>query len=121
LSGKYPFHYTTVERKGHQEAMQMYAKSDIIVDQILCGTYGMLSVEAMALGKVVVAFVRDDLKAKFPKDLPIVVANPDTIQVVLAQLLQDPHLRHEIGKASRKYVEDYHDIKVVIPKLVDIY
>lgn len=121
LQGRYSFLYTAVEKKSHQEAMQLYAGADIIVDQLLCGTYGMLSVEAMAMGKVVVAYIRDDVKKKFPPDLPIVVANPDTIRDVLADLLQDAQLRHSIGKRSRQYAEAYHDIHAVIPKLVDIY
>lgn len=121
LIGVHPFHYKAIEKMNHQEAMRMYAASDIIVDQILCGTYGMLSVEAMAMGKVVVAFIRDDVKVKFPKELPIVIANPDTIRDVLGRLIKDPELRHRIGIESRKYAESLHDVKVVIPKLLNIY
>lgn len=115
------FTYFAVENMSHQQAMKSYLNADIIVDQILCGTYGMLSVEAMAMGKVVVAYVREDVKSKFPPDLPIVVANPDTIRDVLLHLLHNPELRHSIGKASRAYVEKYHSVEHVIPKLLEIY
>lgn len=115
------FTYHAVEKMSHQQAMQMYLEADIIVDQILCGTYGMLSVEAMAMGKVVVAYVKEDVKAKFPGDLPIVIANPDTIRDVLHDLLNSPWRRNRIGKAGRRYVERYHAVEKVIPKLLDIY
>ena len=105
----------------HQEAMRIYAEADIIIDQLLSGTYGMLSVEAMAMGKVVIAYIRDDLVSKFPKDLPIVIANPDNIHSVISDLLLAPELRRQIGIASRAFVQKHHDIKAVIPKLLAIY
>src|SRR5690606_27951090 len=102
-------------------AMRRYLNADIIIDQILCGTYGMLSVEAMAMGKPVVAFVRDEVRSQLPEDLPIVVANPDTIRDVLQELLQQPEKLQEIGMASRAYVERVHDVGSIIPKLLGIY
>lgn len=121
LKSSHPFTYQVIEKMEHQEAMRMYMKADIVVDQILCGTYGMLSVEAMAMGKVVVAFVKDDVKEKLPGDLPIVVANPDTIRDVLQELLSNPELRDQIGRAGRRYVENYHAVEKVIPQLLSIY
>jgi len=121
LRGKVSFSYQTIEKTSHDEAMRKYLDADIIIDQILCGTYGMLSVEAMAMGKPVVAFVRDDVRSQLPEDLPIVVANPDTIRDVLQELLQQPEKLQEIGIASRAYVERVHDVGSVIPKLLEIY
>lgn len=121
LKRTHNFTYTTIEKTNHQKAMEMYLTADIIVDQILCGTYGMLSVEAMAMGKVVVAYVREDVKQHFPDPLPIVVANPDTVRDVLASLLQNPQLCRKIGEAGRAYVKQYHAVEKVIPALLDIY
>ncbi|MGX1193727.1 hypothetical protein [Metabacillus sp. SLBN-84] len=121
MKGKVPFEYQMVEKKSHKEALAMYSQSDIIVDQIMCGSYGMLSVEGMAMGKAVVAFVRDDVKEKFPSDLPIVIANPDNLDQVLTDLLRDRDRLKEIGKASRKYVEKYHASSVVADYLIEIY
>lgn len=121
LKGTRTFEYCAIEKMSHRQAMKTYLTADIIVDQILCGTYGMLSVEAMAMGKVVVAFVRDDVRAKFPAELPIVVANPDTISSVLASLIDNPEARYNLGVAGRRYVEKYHSLDYIIPKLLDVY
>lgn len=115
------FTYQVVEKKSHKEALAMYISSDIIIDQILCGSYGMLSVEAMAMGKVVVAYIRDDVKKNFPKDLPIVIASPDNLAEVLNDLLKDKKRMSEIGKAGRRYVEKYHASEVVADYLIKIY
>lgn len=121
LQGKVPFEYETIEKLSHKEAMKRYLEADIIIDQIVCGTYGMLSVEAMAMGKPVIAFVRDDVRSKLPVELPIIIANPDTIHDVLFDLLREPGKLHQTGVASRAYAERVHDVRRVIPQLVDIY
>jgi glycosyltransferase involved in cell wall biosynthesis len=113
--------YQIIEKMSHEKAVSEYLKADIIVDQLLCGTYGMFSVEAMAMGKPVVAFIREDLRAKFPDDLPIVQATPETLADVLLELVQNPERRHELGIAGRKYVERYHSAERVTNELINIY
>ncbi len=115
------FTFKMIEKMNHSEALEVYKKSDIIVDQLLCGTYGMLSVEAMALGKVVVGFIRDDVRDKLPLDLPIVIATPENLHEVLDELITNPKLRHEIGKKGRKFVEKYHSVEKVGQNLINIY
>nr|WP_275581917.1 glycosyltransferase [Brevibacillus fulvus] len=105
----------------NEEALRLYAQADIIIDQIRCGSHGLLSVEAMALGKPVVAYIRDDLAAKFPPDLPIVNANPDTLYEQLKKLLEQPELRQQLGIQGRQYVEKYHASDVVVEQLLAIY
>lgn len=118
---KFKFTYQPVEKMSHEAAMQAYRSADIIIDQVLCGSYGMLSVEAMAMGKVVVAFIRDDVLAKLPSDLPIVNARPETLYATLEHLIRHPELRRELGIAGRQYVEKYHDVIPVARKLIAIY
>ncbi|MCM3238006.1 glycosyltransferase [Heyndrickxia oleronia] len=115
-----PFRYQRIEKMNHEQAKNIYKQADIIIDQILFGSYGVLSVESMALGKPVISYVRDDLLGYY-KDLPICTANPDTIQQVLKQLLLSPDLRNKKGQDGRKYVEKYHDINVVGLQLLEIY
>ena len=37
------------------------AKADVIVDQLRCGSHGVFAVEAMATGKPVLCYIRDEL------------------------------------------------------------
>ncbi|MBO0961861.1 glycosyltransferase [Neobacillus sp. MM2021_6] len=121
IQGKGEFTYQILEKRSHEEALTLYKKADIIIDQLLCGTYGMFSVEAMAMGKPVVAFIRDDVRSKFPPDLPIVQATPETLADVLLELIQNPQRRHDIGMAGRRYVETYHSANRVTNELLTIY
>ena len=103
---------------------QMYKEiidCDVYIDELKCGSHGVTSVETMAAGKPTVTYIRPDLIEDFPESLPLVIANPDTIESVLRRLIEDPELRRDIGIASRAYVEKYHDVNVVTDNLLKIY
>ena len=75
----------------------------------------------MCAGKPTLTYIRDDLVSAYPEDMPLVNTNPDTIYENLKKLITDAELRHEIGLKSRAYVEKYHDVKVVVDDLENIY
>jgi glycosyltransferase involved in cell wall biosynthesis len=118
---KIPFEYKRITNMTNAQALELYKSADIIVDQLILGSYGIFACEAMALGKPVVCYIQESLIPTFPKDLPIINANPDTIQSVLENLLQDGNYRHQSGIKSRNFAQNYHDIRVVAKKLVNIY
>lgn len=121
LSSKYSFDYRRIEKMNHKKAVQLYKEADIIIDQVLCGSYGLLSVEAMALGKPVITYIRPDLINEFPDDLPIFSASPKTIMEKLKVLLENPKLRRNLGIRGRKYVRRVHAVENVVKQLVEIY
>ena len=121
LKNEIEFDFQLIENTSHKEATRLYQNADVIIDQILCGMYGNLSVEAMALGKPVIAYIRPDLLSTLPPDLPIQSANPDTIKPILKELLIDSGRRHALGLQGRKYVELHHNSSAVINKLTTIY
>lgn len=121
LKLRYNFEYKKIAGVSHQEAARLYREADIVIDQIRCGSHGLFSVEAMALGKPVIAYIRDDVRAKFPADLPIVNANPDTIYEQIQFLLTQPEARVALGKAGRAYAERVHAKEIVTDQVVGIY
>ena len=110
-----------VEGKTQQEAFEIYKKADIIIDQISGGTYGVLALEAMALGKPVITYIAEEYRSTFPNELPIVSAEFDDLHEIVSDLLADSNKRTLIGKAGRKYVERYHDADKVAYYLKKIY
>ena len=53
-----------VEGLHHDEALERYARADIVVDQLNAGWYGVFAIEAMALGKPVVTYLHDEAVAR---------------------------------------------------------
>lgn len=115
------FEFKLLKNISQIEVYKEISQADIYIDELHCGSHGVTAVEAMASGKPIINFIRDDLIEKYPRDLPIVNANPDTIYDKLKMLIKDAELRHEIGIKSRKYVEKYHSLEVIGPKLLEIY
>jgi glycosyltransferase involved in cell wall biosynthesis len=120
-----PVDLDIVEGVPHLEARARYARADIVVDQLNAGWHGVFALEAMALGKPVVAHLDpatvDQSAAGYGIRLPIVPATKETLVDALRPLVENPALRREIGAASRAYVEQVHDIDRVADRLVAIY
>jgi len=98
-----------------------YQQADIVVVQLLMGTYSGVSVEAMAMGRPVVCYLNKDALRLMPKDNPIVNANLDTIKDTLKKLIEDKNMRENLGIKSRKYIEEYHNAIKLAQQYIDLY
>lgn len=117
----YAFEFDVVRNKKHKEALRLYKRADIVIDQLLIGSFGIFSLEAMALGKPVLCFVRDDLVQHYPPGLPIVNANPMTIYEQLRLLITAPGRREQLGRMGRAYVETYYKPSIAAGRLAGLY
>ncbi|HWL77210.1 glycosyltransferase [Microbacterium sp.] len=97
----------------HAEMPAVLAESDIVVDQLSVGSYGVAACEAMAAGRPVVGHVRtavrDAVRDSAGLDLPIVEADASSLERVLTELASDVDRRDELGRAGRRFVETVHD------------
>ncbi|MBV8888922.1 MAG: glycosyltransferase [Alphaproteobacteria bacterium] len=116
-----PFDYREISGLPHDEAVALYRRADIVIDQLHIGWYGVLAVEAMALGKPVITYVRPEFLETHDPKIPIVPANPLNIREVLRQTLRDADFRQEIGRQARAFVEQMHDVRVVADRLLAVY
>jgi glycosyltransferase involved in cell wall biosynthesis len=102
-----------VEKVPHDQVRALYASADLVIDQVLLGWYGGLAVEAMALGRPVVCYIRDEDLRFVPEpmrsEIPVIRATPDTLLAVLQDALAHRERLGEIGALSRAYVERWHD------------
>lgn len=121
LSKKFNIEFILVENKSHAEAIEIYKNADIVIDQLLIGSYGMLSIEAMALGKPTICYIRDDLLETFPNGLPIFNANKYNIEIKLEELITNWSLRNKLGRRGRDYIINYHDSKKIAKMAIEIY
>lgn len=121
LSEYFDFDFILVEGLPQAEAFAIYQDADVIIDQLIVGAYGVFALEAMAMGKPVVTYLRPDLVDEYPADLPIVSASKDTLEGAVAALLENPALRGELGRRGREYVERYHDYRKVAHLLAKLY
>jgi len=109
------FDYIVLHNRPHEEIRQELDRCDIVVDQLMAGWYGLLTTEAMALGKCVLTYISDDLKrAHGVEDVPVLSANPATIAANLRLAITDSSLRDRLGRSARAFVEAHHDADRVV-------
>jgi glycosyltransferase involved in cell wall biosynthesis len=110
LAARGDFELRLVEGVPRDDVRRALEAADVYVDQLVLGWYGGAAVEAMALGRPVVAFLHDDDLARVPTemrdDLPIVRATPETLDAAIADALTR---REELAERGRAYVERWHD------------
>ena len=121
-----PFDLEMIENLPHAEATARYRDADIVVDQLLAGWYGGFAVEAMALGKPVIAYLRESglhiVPREMREELPVIDAHPETIYDVLKEWLTVRRdALPERGRASRAYVERWHDARAIAKRLIGDY
>lgn len=125
LSARYPIDYSLITGVPHAEALELYGRADLVIDQVLAGWYGGLAVEAMALGKPVAAFIRDEdldvVPVRMRRELPIARVDPRTLEADLEALLEQRDGWGEWGERSRAYVERWHDPRRIARALLRIY
>jgi glycosyltransferase involved in cell wall biosynthesis len=114
--------FRLLEHAPWREVRDAMAAADVVVDQVFLGWYGLVAVEAMALGKPVVGFVRPDFEPLAQSlGLPLVRCTKDDVGEVVAALAGDPGRRAALGEAGRAYARRVHDAPVVARRLVETY
>ncbi len=112
--------FEVLERRPWAELRDRLAEADVVVDQLFMGWYGMVAVEAMALGKPVLCFIRDDFEPRLT-DCPLVRCTREDLAARLADTLADTTDRGALGERGRAYAEREHAAPVVAGRLLELY
>jgi hypothetical protein len=114
-----------VEGLRNDQARERYRRADIVVEQLNAGWHGVMAIEAMALGKPVVTYLKEDAVARTEKAVgmrvPIVSATRETLVDRLRPLVESAAERQRIGAESRAYVEHVHDADRIAERLLEVY
>jgi glycosyltransferase involved in cell wall biosynthesis len=125
LGDRYDFEYRRVIGLPHEEALKVYAQADLVIDQVLSGWYGGLAVEVMAMGKPVVAFLREQDLGVIPsamrQELPILRVDPRRIDDDLSAIFECRAQWPQVGARSRRFVERWHNPDRIARALARIY
>ena len=94
----------------YKKALNKIANCDIVVGKILpvMGWIGRLELEAMALGKPVIAYVSDELYEKYKP--PVFRTSEKSFQSDLKYLLEDTNTRNKLVKLGFDYVKENHSV-----------
>ena len=113
-----PIELRLVERVPNTEIRRRLAEADIVADQFIVGWYALFAIEAMAMAKPTLCFLREDLLElytlySFAGECPLVNTPALEIKEQLRPLIHDAARRRGIGLAGRRYVEKNHSLEAV--------
>lgn len=117
IKQKYPdlIELKLVQNIPHQQALKIYQEADLVIDQILVGWYGGLAMETMQMGKPVIARIAQEdlhfIPQQMKKDVleTVINANPNTIESVIMNCLENRELLKQHSQASLEYVNRWHN------------
>jgi glycosyltransferase involved in cell wall biosynthesis len=121
-----PIELRLVERVPNTEIRRQLAEADIVADQFIVGWYALFAIEAMAMAKPVLCYLRPDLLElytlySFAGECPLVNTPALEVKERLRELVHDAARRRQLGLAGRRYVEAHHSLESVGEMLDGIY
>jgi len=125
LQQRLPIEFVLVKGLPHAEAMRLYQKADLVIDQVLAGWYGGFAVEAMAMGKPVACYIRETDLQHIPEvmraELPLIRLTPETIEADLTAALTRRAEWPRWGEQARAFVLRWHHPRRIAAAMLRAY
>lgn len=113
-----PVELILVEKVPNDRALELYRQADVIIDQVIGGYHGFFALEAMAIGKPVMCFIRKPATYLLdPTACPIINTSIHTLLTDLEQLISDRSVLRAIGVRGRQYVEQHYSLEAFAQRL----
>lgn len=111
------FKYKRLISRSNANTLEEFKKADIIIDQILIGAPGVVTLEGWSLGKSVVCYFNKNVEQFYGEQQPVFNANPDNITQVLYEAIASENLRKKVSASGLKACNQHHTIDAVAKQL----
>jgi glycosyltransferase involved in cell wall biosynthesis len=112
-----------IEPVPHEQMPALYEKADIVVSDLNIGALPTSSLEAMAVGRPVVQYIKEGVYSNSPPLLhpPVVSVQPTTQGIIDSmEKLMDIRLRRKIAELQYSYVKE-HSAEKIAKRILEIY
>lgn len=93
------------------DLFKLYKESDIVIDQLLIGWYGLQSIEALVAGCQVISYIEQDLEPYLFPECPIHNANANTLESVILNCINKKQDRKLNSIHNTGWIKKYHTIE----------
>lgn len=101
--------FRLVEGVPWSEMRRMVQEADIVVDQLVMGSYCTFACEGMAAGRAVISYLHEDALRAVEIRPPVTSATPSTLGKAIESLLDDRAAAIRLAAEGVAYVREYHD------------
>ena len=126
LSRKISFDYEIIAHTPFLECMQKKADADIIIDDLVTGSYHLNALEGLALGKATLSYV--DQRADFvlrkltgSDNLPFINVPLEHSASVLKELIENPDKVKKAGELGKEWFDTYYRAEKMIAHFAEAY
>ena len=114
LASSLDLNLNVLPKVSHERLNEYYWNADVVIDRFKMGSLGLVSLEAIACGRPVIAYV----SSEYPeyKDFPLKDMNQEE---GIADVIKN--FSNELWEKEYAYLKKTHIPNVVIPKLLNIY
>ena len=117
-----PLELILVERIPNEKALDIYRSADVVFDQCLVGFHGYFAIEAMAIGKPVMCFIRKPSGYLLrPDECPLINTHESTLKDDIRRLVKNREQLRDIGMRGRKYIEKHFTMEAFAQRLKRAY
>jgi glycosyltransferase involved in cell wall biosynthesis len=109
-----------VQNLSNKEIRKLIDTVDVVADQLIIGWYAMFAIEAMAKGKPVLCYLREDLEKFYidsgllnQNEIPLINCNPATVKETLRMLMRNPERLADAANRGQDYVRRHHSLESV--------
>ena len=127
LKRRHSIEFILIENLSQEEALKIYARADLVIDQVRLGWYGAFALESMKMGIPVAVYINENDLVYVPHDMRVALGesvinvNPDTIEEKLDNILGDRMALNRMGEKGYEYVNEFHDPDKLIKMVIDHY
>jgi hypothetical protein len=89
--------------------LQLLQKSDILIDQIVIGWYGLQSIEGIYCENEVVVWKEPHLRKYLPKNHVFYTGEEGSVEKSILEAINN--VRHNCKRSSKEYVYEYHTLE----------
>ncbi|MFC1659421.1 glycosyltransferase [Pseudomonadota bacterium] len=102
---------------------QLYQACDMFLMPSRAESFGMMAVEAMSVGKLIIAVKGTALSdtTKAPKIGVLCDRNPEALRIVIQNFIDNPDERRKRGELARQYALTEYNLEKYIKKIVEVY
>lgn len=111
--------YRRLQEVPYAEMPTWLREADIVIDQLALGSYGVVALQAMACGRLVIGNVSDRVRDRLEEPLPVLQAEPPDLQEVLVEVLGDIARARSLADAGRDYITSFHAGEVSADRLLE--
>lgn len=101
--------YRRIENVPPADVPKFVADADIVLDHFGIGNYGVMTCQAMAMGRVSVSHIHERVRSRVPTEIPTIEATPDDLADVVRRILDDREWARALAAGGPAFVAAYHD------------